>query len=228
MSATATAPAAPTATWLAAPAGPWKKLSAAMTAEVPAIAGRPVPVACAPGAGLGHPACYLPPVPVIEVDGRLLGVAPAIANPASPADRQRYPVTWGALIHECAHAAHSTFCPPPAPAANWCEAAHQLEESRAEHQQVTRRPGDRRWLRATVTRLILDDFTAAGADPSDPRKAGSAAALILAREDAGILGRPRPPRSPPRSRPPSAPSPSPGSAPPGARPTRAPTATPAP
>ena len=49
MSATATAPAAPG--WLAAPAGDWKTLSTAMTAEVPAIAGRPVPVACAPGAG---------------------------------------------------------------------------------------------------------------------------------------------------------------------------------
>jgi hypothetical protein len=40
MSATALAPAP--APGLAAPAGPWKKLSAAMTAEVPAIAGRPV------------------------------------------------------------------------------------------------------------------------------------------------------------------------------------------
>jgi len=185
MSATATAPTAPTG--LATPTGPWKTLSAAMTAQIPAIAGRPVPVACAPGAGFGHPACYLPPVPVIEVDGRLLTVAPATANPASPADRQRYPVTWGALVHECAHAAHSTFCPPPAEAANWCEAARQLEESRAEHRQVTRRPGDRRWIRATVTRLILGDFTAAAADPTDPREAGAAAALILAREDAGIL-----------------------------------------
>jgi hypothetical protein len=103
MSATATAPTATAG--LATPAGPWKTLSAAMTAQIPAIAGRPVPVACAPRAGFGHPACYLPPVPVIEVDGRLLTVAPATANPASPADRQRYPVTWGALVHECAHAA---------------------------------------------------------------------------------------------------------------------------
>ena len=68
MSATATAtPAAPAPAWLAAPAGDWKTLSAAMTAEVPAIAGRPVPVACAPGAGLGAPACYLRDIPVIEV-----------------------------------------------------------------------------------------------------------------------------------------------------------------
>lgn len=55
MSATATAPAAPAPAWLAAPAGDWKTLSAAMTAEVPAIAGRPIPVACAPGRAWAAP-----------------------------------------------------------------------------------------------------------------------------------------------------------------------------
>ena len=33
---------------LATPTGAWRKLSAAMTAEIPAIGGRPVPVACDP------------------------------------------------------------------------------------------------------------------------------------------------------------------------------------
>jgi len=103
---------------------------------------------------------YLPGIPVIEVDGNLLGVSPATARPASPADRERYPVLWGALTHEGGHAAHSKVCPPPAEKANWCQAAHLLEESRMEAAQVTRRPGDRRWLRATVSKLILDDFTA--------------------------------------------------------------------
>jgi hypothetical protein len=172
---------------LATPTGAWRTLSAAMTAEIPAITGRPVPVACTPGAGLGHPACYLPLVPVIEVDGNLLGVSPATATPASPADRERYPVLWGALTHEGGHAAHSKVCPPPAERANWCQAAHLLEESRMEAAQITRRPGDRRWLRATVSKLILEDFTAAGAAPGTPREAGSAAALLLARRDAGIL-----------------------------------------
>jgi hypothetical protein len=190
MSATATAPAGPAGlapAWLAAPAGDWKTLSDAMTAEVPPIAGRPVPVACAPGAGLGSPACYLPDIPVIEVDGALLGASPGDCDPGSPADRERYPVTWGALVHECAHAAHTRAPIPAEGRANWCQAARQLEESRAEGRQVTRRPGDRRWLRATVTRLILGDFTAAGPAPGSPREAGTAAALLLAREDAGIL-----------------------------------------
>jgi hypothetical protein len=183
MSATALAPAP----GLAAPAGPWKKLSDAMTAEVPAIAGRPIPVACAPGAGLGNPACYIPGIPVIEVDGRLLGTAPATCDPASPADRERYPVTWGALIHECAHAAHTSESLPMPHRANWCTAANELEESRIEARQAGRRPGDRRWIRAMASGLILADFTAAGADPGTPREAGLAAALLLAREDAGIL-----------------------------------------
>jgi len=170
-----------------------------MTAEIPAITGRPVPVACAPGAGLGHPTCYLPLIPVIEVDGSLLGVPPATARPASPSDRERYPVLWGALTHEGGHAAHSKVAPPPAGAANWCQAACMLEESRMEAALLARRPCDRRWLRATVSKLILEDFTAAGAAPATPREAGSAAALVLAREAPASSNPPRPPMSPPRS-----------------------------
>ena len=110
-----------------------------MTAEVPAIAGRPVPVACAPGAGLGSPACYLRDIPVIEVDGDLLGADPADCDPASPADRERYPVTWGALIHECAHAAHTQVrLPPPSgartgarPPASWKSPASRPARSPA-------------------------------------------------------------------------------------------------
>jgi hypothetical protein len=175
------APAAP-------PAGAWLKLSAALTGQVPPIAGRAdLVVTCAPGAGHGSPACFFPASAAIEVDGTHLGVPPATANPASPADRERYPVTWGALIHECAHAAHTRWNPPPAEAAAWAEAARMLEESRIETAQTARRPADRRWLRETITSLILADFTAAGAAPASPREAGCAAALILARADAGII-----------------------------------------
>jgi hypothetical protein len=184
---TAPAPAAPAPSWLATPAGDWKTLSDAMTAEVPAIAGFPVPVACAPGAGLGSPACYLRDIPVIEVDGDLLEPDPDDCDPAIPADRERYPVLWGALTHEGAHAAHTQVRIPHERRANWCGAARQLEESRIEYRQAGRRPADRRYLRASATKLVLADFTAAGADPASPREAGAAAALLLAREDAGIL-----------------------------------------
>ena len=158
-----------------------------MTAEVPAIAGFPVPVACAPGAGLGSPACYLRDIPVIEVNGDLLEAGPGDCHPAIPGDRERYPVTWGALVHECAHAAHTQVRIPHERRANWCQAARQLEESRIEARQAGRRPADRRWLRASATKLVLADFTAAAAEPASGREAGAAAALLLAREDAGIL-----------------------------------------
>jgi hypothetical protein len=52
---------------------------------------------------------------------------------------------------------------------------------------VTRRPGDRAWLRACTCQIVIGDFAAAAAPPASAAEAGSAAALILAREDAGIL-----------------------------------------
>ena len=157
-----------------------------MTAEVPAIAGRPVPVACAPGAGLGHPACYLPVIPVIEVRRQAPGSRPRHRDPASPADRERYPVTWGALIHECAHAAHTLL---PASPSEGQLVQGRPPAGRVPHRGPPGHPPPRRPPLAARQRhqLILDDFTAAGADPSSPREAGTAAALLLAREDAGIL-----------------------------------------
>jgi len=172
----------------APPKGAWLKLSAALAGQVPDIAGRPdLIVTCAPGAGHGAPACFFPALALIEVDGTHLGVDPATADPASPADRERYRATWGALIHECAHAAHTRWTPPPAAAAAWAEAARMLEESRIEAAQTTRRPADRRWIRAAITQLVVGDFTAAAAPPASAQEAGSAAALILARADTGIL-----------------------------------------
>jgi VWA domain containing CoxE-like protein len=52
---------------------------------------------------------------------------------------------------------------------------------------VTRRPADRAWLRACACQIVIGDFTASAAPPASAAEAGSAAALILAREDAGIL-----------------------------------------
>jgi hypothetical protein len=159
-----------------------------MTAQVPAIAGRPdLAVTVAPGAGRGAPACFLPASAEIEVNGDHLPVDPATANPASPADRERYPALWGATVHECAHAAHSRWRAPSGTSAAWSAAATALEESRIEARQVTRRPADRAWLRASTCQIVIGDFTAASVPPASAAEAGQAAALILAREDAGIL-----------------------------------------
>src|SRR6266702_4519061 len=181
----------PAATRSPDPAGDWLPLSAALTTQVPAIAGRDdLVVACAPGAGHGSPACYLPALARVEVDGTHLGVDPAAADPARPSDRERYPATWGALTHEAAHAAHSGWAAaiPATAAPAWAEAAILLEESRIEARQLRRRPGDRRWLRASATEFVLNDFPAtAGAPPPTPWQAAHAAALLLARADAGVL-----------------------------------------
>jgi hypothetical protein len=157
-----------------------------MTAELPPIAGRDdLTVTCAPGAGLGAPGCFIPDLDRIEIDGRHLGVDPGTADPASPADRDRYPATWGVLTHEAAHAAHTRWGAPQPDAAAWAEAALILEESRIEAAQLAGRPGDRHWLRASATEHILDDFAAPPA--ATPWDAGQAAALLIARADAGVL-----------------------------------------
>jgi hypothetical protein len=159
-----------------------------MTAQVPAIAGRgDLTVTVAPGAGRGAPACFLPATAEIEVNGDHLSVDPATANPASVADRERYPALWGATVHECAHAAHSRWRAPEGTSAAWSAAATALEESRIEARQVARRPGDRAWLRASTCQIVIRDFAAAATPPASPAEAGSAAALILA----GRCGHPR-------------------------------------
>lgn len=172
----------------------WLRLSAAMTAHVPDIADREdLVVTIAPGAGHGAPACFLPPHAAIEVNGVHLGpsVDPATATPADVADRTRYGAAWGLLTHECAHAAHSKWTTDPDTAGTAAaEAAELLEESRIEAAQIARRPDDRHWLRTSARDLILADTKADDSDHApdmSPSAAAHAAALLLARADAGIL-----------------------------------------
>ncbi|WP_255650028.1 VWA domain-containing protein [Frankia sp. ArI3] len=186
-----------------APTDDWLRISAAMTRVAPIFAGRPdLVVTCTPGAGRGAPAMMIPSLAAIEVNADLLPatVDPSSLRPADPGDRSRYPGLWGAFVHECAHAAHSHWEPHPAdahtPAA---DAANLLEESRAEAAHLGRRPQDRRWLRAVVRDVVMPDFTPAPTrPPSSPtptappadltiESAARAAALILARADAGIV-----------------------------------------
>ena len=192
MSSHVAAPAAaPTAVFPAAPG--WLTLSAAFGGEVPAIADRDdLVVTVSPGAGHGAPACFFPDLATIEVDGSHLdsGVDPATVAPHRIGDRKRYRTAWGLLTHECAHAKHSVWratddAPPGAQAA-----ATLLEESRIEAAHIHRRPGDRYWLRASATNLILADTQAnnpATAPKMTTQDAAQSAALLLARVDGGVL-----------------------------------------
>jgi hypothetical protein len=144
-------------------------------------------VTCEPGTRSGAPAAFYSATAALEIDAALFApLKPATINPQRPGDEERYPVAWGALVHEAAHAAHSRWITPPSLRGTALgQAAELLEESRAELAHLTCRPADRPFLRACVHTLVLADFTAQ--TPGDRWQAASAAALILARRDAGIL-----------------------------------------
>ncbi|MFA1550768.1 hypothetical protein [Actinomadura chokoriensis] len=210
-SGTGPATTAPAPAPVAGLGGEWLRLSAAFTDAVTDLTDREdLTVRCAPGLGRGAPGCFVPSLATIELDGVHLRQDPAMCDPSWPADRDRYPAMWGVLTHEAAHATHTRWAVPHGAPAAAAEAAMALEESRIEVAQVRRRPADRRWIRACVTHLVLADFTTppttasapsgapSGSAPAAPPvttpnaamtpwNAGRAAALILARTDAGIL-----------------------------------------
>ncbi|GAB2694669.1 VWA domain-containing protein [Nocardia thraciensis] len=182
----------PTATPAVPPAARgWEALSAALTEEAPPIADRDdVIVTIAPGAAHGHPAVFFPHSAAIEIDGTRLGIDPATAQPDRASDRARYAAVWGAFTHECGHAQHSRWDPPPLANPAVVEAAMLLEESRIEAAHIRRRPDDRHWLRASATEIVIGDnggASAAAQIPPTPYAAAQNAALLLGRVDGGIL-----------------------------------------
>ncbi|MEU9018657.1 VWA domain-containing protein [Actinomadura sp. NPDC048394] len=143
----------------AALGGAWLPLSAAFTDAAADLTDRQdLTVRCAPGLGQGAPGCFVPALATIELDGTHLGHRPDTCDPTRPADRHRYPILWGVLVHEAAHATHTRWSPPTGAPAAAMDAALALEESRIEAAQVRRRPADRPWLRAAASSLILADF----------------------------------------------------------------------
>lgn len=168
--------------------GHWLRIAAALTERLPELAGREdVIVTCEEQTLSGAPAAFFPTQAALEIDRALFApLHPATIDPTRPGDENNYPVAWGAFTHEAAHAAHSRWAtPPPLRGTALDAAAQMLEESRAEHAHLARRPDDRRFLRSAVHTLVLADFTTQ--TPGDRWRAGLAAALILARRDAGIL-----------------------------------------
>ncbi|MGA8113917.1 MAG: VWA domain-containing protein [Actinocatenispora sp.] len=160
----------------------WLRLSAALTDQIPAVAGRAdLIVMCEPGAGHGAPACLIREQATIEIDGTYLDTTLSTIDVDDPDARDQFPVLWGLLVHEAAHAQHTCWDIAGGTAA--AEAATLLEESRIEAAQIRRRPTDRPWLRAASTTILLAEVP----NTDNRWTAATAAALVLGRADAGIL-----------------------------------------
>ncbi|MGH4029325.1 hypothetical protein ACQB60_10365 [Actinomycetota bacterium Odt1-20B] len=170
----------------------WARIAAALAARLPELADRDdIVVTCETSTRSGAPAAFFPALAQLEIQRRLFRPHhPSAIDPAKAGDEENYPVAWGAFTHEAAHAAHTHWnIPPELRGTALDEAAQVLEESRAEYAHLARRPADRRYLRSCVREIVFDTITAdADADaPTGAWQAGIAAALILARRDAGIL-----------------------------------------
>ncbi|MFZ3555829.1 hypothetical protein [Streptomyces sp. BH055] len=166
----------------------WLRVSAELSTRLAELAGRDdVIVTCEPGTRTGAPAAFVPALAQLEIDAALFAPhPPATLHPSRVGDEERYPAAWGAFTHEAAHAAHTRWTFPPAlRGTTQGQAAELLEEARAEGAQLRRRPEDRRFLRASALGIIVPNFQPSAVN--DQWAAATAAALLLARRDAGIL-----------------------------------------
>ena len=146
----------------------WARFGGGVGDEANTIADRDDLIVTIPdGIPTGVPAMFLPARAAISIDrAHFPGIDPGTAMPDRDSDRARYPVGWGLLVHECAHARHSLWEDPDGVPAAIVKAAGLLEESRIEALHLSRRPQDRPWLRAAAHHLILAE--AALPPPSPP------------------------------------------------------------
>jgi hypothetical protein len=162
----------------------WSDWNEAWTRQIEVLTDRrDLRVVVAPGAGGGAPACFYPDVRRVEIDAAYVADNPDITDPSKARHKTIVSTGYGLLVHEAAHAAHSLWRTPEDTPPVVAEVADQLEESRAEYRQRGRRRADRRWIRHTVTSLLIPHT----ARVDDLWHAGQLAALLLARVDARIL-----------------------------------------
>lgn len=145
--------------------------------------------------GNQNPGVTFPLMKTTEINGTYLPkeVDPSTVRIGWNPDHRRYPVLWGIVLHEGGHFDHTRWLPEARDMARKDEelakgwgAAMLLEESRIELAHLKDRPQDTEWLAASATAIAVEEV--AGAWPEGDKIAASrAAALILARVDAGIL-----------------------------------------
>ncbi|TLQ39422.1 VWA domain-containing protein [Streptomyces marianii] len=115
------------------------------------------------------------------------GIHPDQVDPLSISGRLRHPVIVGMSAHEAAHARSTRWGLWDAAAGRAViRAAVLLEEPRIEARHLQERPGDRVFLRACASNIVLPSQRTASA-LSDRWRAAAGAALILGRVDAGVL-----------------------------------------
>jgi hypothetical protein len=144
-----------------------------------------------PEAAGEHPARYIPALAEIEVSTK--AALPEDTDlwdveVLTPAGKAEYAVMVGAVAHEASHSVHTKFLKGmdhKAEALTGMEfrALTILEESRCERNQLERRPGDRRYIRACINKIVAPDIDSL----EGIWGAAHAAALMLARVDSGVL-----------------------------------------
>ncbi|MBS1895461.1 MAG: VWA domain-containing protein [Actinobacteria bacterium] len=169
-------------------AGGWGQASAALTKAALSIVGgvlvKCYPKASAPVAGLVNRLTN-----VILLDGELLGCTPE-EIPAEPDGDQlkALVVVLGVLFHECGHVKHT-----PTPRAmqeipeELLERAKWLEEGRMEARLIEGVPRVARYLRAAITKLLLEHRPEDPLAPMSRARAVKGAVLICSRVPAGNL-----------------------------------------
>lgn len=155
-----------------------------------------------------HPGVTFPDLGIVEINPAYLpeDVTPESMKPLFNTDHQRYPVVWGILGHEAAHAHFTKWPlnfsgkPLSGEIQNAIGAAMILEESRIEKKHLDFRPQDQQWLGAMAGKVALDDSLTMAKTIDNTLKehpelkdqlnkvlVARAAALVLARVDAGSI-----------------------------------------
>ena len=168
--------------------GGWGKASAALTKAAGGIVGgvlvKCYPKASAPVAGLVNRVTN-----VILLDGDLLGCDPEEIPVEPDGDQLKaLVVLLGVLFHECGHVKHS-----PTPRAlqevpeELFSYAKLLEEGRMEARLIEGMPRAKRYLRAAISKLLLEHEPANPLEPMSRARAARGAVLICSRVPAGTL-----------------------------------------
>jgi hypothetical protein len=142
------------------------------------------------GAPTAEAAWFDPRLIKVTINGAVAlkdGIHPDQVDPLSISGRLRHPVIVGMSAHEAGHARSTRWGDWAATAGRAViRAAVLLEEPRIEARHLQERPGDRVFLRACASTIVLPAQRTAS-PLYDRWRAAAGGALILGRVDAGVL-----------------------------------------